>query len=105
MAANTAAYLIHRAQGDACPSSPLLGLDVARADYLGPARRLGLDRRRQILRAPHCQLHPLRAKAHPEGIKVDADEDGGGGDDTADALRYLVATRARSVIQRKLAGV
>jgi hypothetical protein len=27
-----------------------------------------------------------------------------GGDDTADALRYLVATRSRTVIQRKLRG-
>jgi hypothetical protein len=32
-----------------------------------------------------------------EGVlKVDADEDGVGGDDAADALRYLVATRARA---------
>ena len=29
-----------------------------------------------------------------------ADEDGVGGDDPADALRYLVATKARSVVQR-----
>ena len=42
----------------------------------------------------------------PEDVmKADADEDGIGGDDTADALRYLVATRARSVTQRKLSGV
>jgi len=34
-----------------------------------------------------------------------ADEDGVGGDDAADALRYLVATRARTVSQRKLRGV
>ena len=38
-------------------------------------------------------------------LKVDADEDGVGGDDCADALRYLVATKAREVVQRKLRGV
>jgi hypothetical protein len=38
-------------------------------------------------------------------LKVDADEDGVGGDAAADALRYLVATRARTVVQRKLRGV
>jgi hypothetical protein len=51
---------------------------------------------------PALQHDPHR----PEDVlKVDADEDGVGGDDTADALRYLVATRARSVTQRKLSGV
>lgn len=34
--------------------------------------------------------------------KVDADEDGIGGDDAADALRYLVATKAREIKARKL---
>ncbi len=38
-------------------------------------------------------------------IKVDADEDGLGGDDAADALRYLVATNARALNVRKLRGV
>jgi hypothetical protein len=38
-------------------------------------------------------------------LKVDADEDGVGGDDAADALRYLVATKARGVLQRKLRGL
>ena len=42
----------------------------------------------------------------PEDVlKVDADEDGVGGDDAADALRYLVATKGRTVSQRKLRGV
>ena len=42
----------------------------------------------------------------PEDVlKVDADEDGVGGDDSADALRYLVATKARIVAQRKLRGL
>jgi hypothetical protein len=35
---------------------------------------------------------------------VDADEEGIGGDDAADALRYLVATKSRPVAQRKLRG-
>ena len=51
---------------------------------------------------PALQHDPHR----PEDVlKVDADEDGVGGDDTADALRYLVATKAREVRQRKLSGV
>src|SRR6266404_3473134 len=41
----------------------------------------------------------------PEDVlKVDADEDGVGGDDAADCLRYLVATKERKVTQRKLRG-
>ena len=51
---------------------------------------------------PTLQHDPNR----PEDVlKVDADEDGVGGDDTGDALRYLIATKARDVRQRKLAGV
>jgi hypothetical protein len=51
---------------------------------------------------PALQHDPNR----PEDLlKVDADEDGVGGDDAADACRYLVATKAREVRQRKLAGV
>jgi hypothetical protein len=51
---------------------------------------------------PALQHDPNR----PEDVlKVDADEEGVGGDDAADALRYLVATRPRAVTQRKLRGV
>ena len=51
---------------------------------------------------PTLQHDPNR----PEDVlKVDADEDGIGGDDTADALRYLIATKAREVRERKLSGV
>jgi hypothetical protein len=51
---------------------------------------------------PSLQHHPNR----PEDVlKVDADEDGVGGDDTADCLRYLVATQPRNVVQRKLRGL
>ena len=50
---------------------------------------------------PALQHDPNR----PEDVlKVDADEDGIGGDDCADALRYLVATKSRTVTQRKLRG-
>jgi phage terminase large subunit len=50
---------------------------------------------------PALQHDPAR----PEDVlKVDADEDGIGGDDTADALRYLVATKSRTITQRKLRG-
>jgi hypothetical protein len=42
----------------------------------------------------------------PEDVlKVDPDEDGNGGDDAADALRYLVATKARTIEVRKLRGL
>jgi len=42
----------------------------------------------------------------PEDVlKVDADEDGVGGDDAADCLRYLVATKPRTIVQRKLRGL
>ena len=51
---------------------------------------------------PSLQHDPSR----PEDVlKVDADEDGVGGDDTADCLRYLVATKSRAVTQRKLRGL
>ena len=51
---------------------------------------------------PSLQHDPSR----PEDVlKVDANEDGVGGDDAADALRYLVGTRARAVAQRKLRGL
>lgn len=39
----------------------------------------------------------------PEDVlKVDVDEDGNGGDDPADALRYMIATKTFSVAQRKI---
>jgi hypothetical protein len=58
--------------------------------------------RRLIETLPALQHDPNR----PEDVlKVDADQDGNGGDDAADALRYLVATKARVVEQRKLRGV
>jgi len=51
---------------------------------------------------PSLQHDPNR----PEDVlKVDADEDGVGGDDAADALRYLVATKPRTVAQRTLRGL
>ncbi len=38
-------------------------------------------------------------------LKVDADEDGVGGDDAADCLRYLVTTKALAIAQRVLRGL
>ena len=50
---------------------------------------------------PALQHDPNR----PEDVlKVDADEEGAGGDDSADALRYLVGTKAREIVVRKLRG-
>ena len=68
------------------------------------APRLFIHRRRGRLveTLPAMQHDPNR----PEDVlKVDADEDGVGGDDAVDALRYLVATKARTVTQRKLRGL
>ncbi|MEI6196856.1 MAG: hypothetical protein WCS42_21275, partial [Verrucomicrobiota bacterium] len=57
--------------------------------------------KRLIETLPTLQHDPNR----PEDVlKVDADEDGIGGDDAADCLRYLVATKGRTVTQRKLRG-
>jgi phage terminase large subunit len=51
---------------------------------------------------PALQHDPNR----PEDVlKADCDEDGVGGDDCADCLRYMVATKARTVVQRKLRGL
>jgi len=55
-----------------------------------------------------CELVPAlqHDPNRPEDVlKVDCDEGGVGGDDAADALRYLVATKARVISQRKLRGV
>lgn len=50
---------------------------------------------------PALQHDPNR----PEDVlKVDADEEGVGGDDCADCLRYLLATKSRTITQRKLRG-
>ena len=57
---------------------------------------------RLIETMPAMQHDPNR----PEDVlKVDADEEGYGGDDAADCLRYLVNSRARTVMPRKLTGV
>ena len=50
---------------------------------------------------PSLQHDPNR----PEDVlKVDLDEDGQGGDDTADALRYLVCTKPRIIHEMRLTG-
>jgi phage terminase large subunit len=57
---------------------------------------------RLIETLPSLQHDPNR----PEDVlKVDADDDGIGGDDAADCLRYLVATKSRTITQRKLRGL
>ncbi len=49
---------------------------------------------------------PQHGPNGPEGVlKVDADEDGFGGDDAADCLRYPVRTKAREIRVKKLRGV
>ena len=57
---------------------------------------------RLIETLPALQHDPNR----PEDVlKVDADEEGVGGDDCADCLRYLVATKSRTVVERRLRGL
>ena len=70
----------------------------------GVAPRLFIHRRcgRLIETIPNLQHDPNR----PEDVlKVDADDDGVGGDDTADCLRYLVATKPRVVMIKRLVGL
>jgi phage terminase large subunit len=69
----------------------------------GVRPRLFIHRRcGQLVECLPALQHDLH---RPEDVlKVDADEEGNGGDDAADALRYLVATKARTVVQRKLRG-
>jgi len=70
----------------------------------GIAPKLFIHQRckRLVETLPMLQHDPNR----PEDVlKVDADEDGNGGDDAADALRYLVATKSRNVFTRKLRGL
>ncbi len=57
---------------------------------------------RLIETLPTLQHDPNR----PEDVlKIDADDDGVGGDDCADCLRYLVATKSRTISERKLRGL
>ena len=82
---------------------PQCGLppDGMHADAVRPTLFIHARCRRLIETLPALQHDPNR----PEDVlKVDADEDGNGGDDAADALRYLVATKTRTVTQRKLRG-
>ena len=70
----------------------------------GISPRLFIHRRcaRLAETLPALQHDPNR----PEDVlKVDVDDDGAGGDDAADALRYLVATKPREVHVRKLTGL
>jgi len=57
---------------------------------------------RLVQNLPALQHDPNRPD---DVLKVDAGGDGVGGDDAADALRYLVATRSRTITQRKLRGL
>jgi phage terminase large subunit len=60
------------------------------------------ERCRQLLTClPQLQHDPDRPG---DVLKTNLNEDGVGGDDLADCLRYLVATRPREIIQRKLRG-
>ncbi len=64
----------------------------------GASRRCGL----LVETLPELQHNPNR----PEDVlKVDAKEESVGRDDASDALRYLVAAKARVTVHRRLSGV
>ena len=70
----------------------------------GVVPRLFIHRRcaRLLETLPILQHDPNR----PEDVlKVDVDEDGVGGDDAADCLRYLVATKARVLRVERIRGL
>ena len=81
-----------------------LPLNAGLASEAGVRPRLFIHQRcgRLAETLPTLQRDPSR----PEDVlKVDADEEGVGGDDAADALRYMGATKSRIVVQRKLRGL
>jgi len=57
---------------------------------------------RLIETLPALQHDPNRPA---DVLKVDADEEGVGGDACADCLCYLMATKSRAITQRKLRGL
>ena len=78
--------------------------EAAGTQVHGVPTRLFIHERcaRLVESLPPLQHDPNR----PEDVlKVDADEDGVGGDDAADCFRYLVATKSRAIMQRKLRGL
>ena len=81
-------------------ASRLVSSDPELNRFEQPTPPSGVPRSLECL--PSLQHDPNR----PEDVlKVDADEDGNGGDDAADCMRYLVATSSRVVVQRKLRGL
>ena len=50
---------------------------------------------------PYLQHDPDRPG---DVLKTNVNEEGAGGDDAADALRYLVATKSRQIVMRRLTG-
>ena len=57
--------------------------------------------RRLLATLPYLQHNP---NCPGDVLKTDINEEGVGGDDAADALRYLVTTKLRQVYTRKLTG-
>lgn len=70
----------------------------------GGCPTLFIDQRcgRLIETLPALQHSPNRAE---DGLKLDVDEDGVGGDGAAGELRYLVATKLRMVAPRMWRGL
>jgi hypothetical protein len=76
---------------------PVTGMDCVRPTLFIHSRC-----KRLIETLPALQHDPNRAE---DVMKVDADDDGNGGDDAADCLRYLVATKSRTITQQRLRGL
>lgn len=79
----------------------LLG-DVDAKPAVVPRLRIHARCARLLETVPLLQHDPNR----PEDVdKVDTDDDGIGGDDAADALRYMVATKTHKITMQKVKGI
>ncbi|MCU0786149.1 MAG: terminase family protein [Verrucomicrobia bacterium] len=96
------AEILHRLGEVAAPPANVLNRDGQPVEIVRPTLFIHERCARLIETLPALQHDPHR----PEDVlKVDMDDDGNGGDDAADALRYLVATKSRTISQRKLRGL
>jgi hypothetical protein len=61
---------------------------------------------KRCARLIECVANLQHDPGRPEDVlKTDVDEGGLGGDDAADALRYLIATKSNKIYERRLTGL
>ena len=75
-----------------------------REDSYGDSQQEQRNSHGGIVAGSKQAARPKRVAVRAKG-DVDADEEGPGGEDAADCLRYLVATKSRTITQRKLRGL